>query len=80
MPVQRSMYTLQEVAVLLGLSENSLRRHAPKGLYGAVKIGHNWRWPKRIIDALVAGDELPKPKEAPAGTPPLLDGPIEEEI
>ena len=78
MPVERSMYTLPEVAKMLSLSEHGLRRHAPKGLYGAVKVGGHWRWPKRIIDALVAGDELPRPKEAPAGTPVLDE--LEDEI
>jgi len=79
--VERSMYTLQEVALLLHVHEVTLRRSAKKRRYGATKVGGDWRYPRAIIDAIVRGDEPPEPKQVPAGTPgPLDDMPKVEEI
>jgi len=51
----KPMYTLQEAAKLLHVSEDKMWRIRHE--YGGVKVGRTWRFPARIVDAVVAGRE-----------------------
>jgi len=50
MEIQRQMYSVKEIAIMLGLSERTIFRLMKAGKIRAVRIGGQWRIPKSEVE------------------------------
>jgi excisionase family DNA binding protein len=68
-----AFYTLKQAAMLLGVSERTLRRLLEAGKFRGYKLGRQWRIPKSMIDRMRADNEANPPEPEPPDTP-LMEG------
>lgn len=50
--------TAEDVALILHMTEQGVRRYARNGTIPAVKVGKNWRFTKQTIQKIVEGEAV----------------------
>jgi excisionase family DNA binding protein len=53
MEIQRQMYSVKEIAIMLGLSERTIFRLMKAGKIQAVRIGGQWRIPRSEVEKYI---------------------------
>lgn len=63
--MDEELMTVEQVAALLKMNADSVRRLARGGRIPAVKVGGRaWRFPRSLMESYLRGEWTPKPKEA----------------
>ena len=61
-----TVLTLDEVATLLKVSPDAVRRLAVKGEIPGRKVGNRWRFSPVAVQRWLAGENIPKPADEPS--------------